>query len=76
MNRILKSDELGVSPWFVIQDEVSKKWMVARNHDTVDKEFETGDVCYGMRTEVDSEHETEAEARVRLNRVRWIENNS
>lgn len=71
MTRVLKSDELGVSPWFVVQDPNNNKWLVARNHDTLDKDFETGELCYGMRTEVDNEYETEEEARTRLNQIRW-----
>lgn len=69
--QLLKADEVGVSPWFVTYDPSCEKWVVARNHDTIDTDFETGEICYGMRSEVDSVYDTEAEARERHNQIRW-----
>lgn len=65
------SDEPGVSPWFVVYEESVNKWIVARNHDDPSTDFETGELLWGMRSEIDSEHNTEESARKRLNEIRW-----
>lgn len=64
----LKANQVSKTDWFVAPIENSQsnnRYAVIRNIDTIDKDSETGEPCYGMTSEVDSEwvYKREAEER-------------
>jgi hypothetical protein len=63
----LAPSELGYTEWFVAPDN-SGKWIVARNYDTIGVD-DSGDVCYGMMSDVDSEHDTLESATLRWREI-------
>jgi hypothetical protein len=64
--RNLRSDELGVTKWQMQYDESIWKWIVFRMYDTVDKDFETGEPCFGAAFDVQGEYASKEEAEYQL----------
>lgn len=54
--------------WYVAQDDKTKLWYVAKSVDTYSSE---DSIPTGLKTIIDSEHQSEDSARKRLNEIRW-----